>query len=139
MRRSAALAALIALLVALAIPAGAAETSSNYILTGEGRGLELAIGDQGVTLGLAISQVDSTPTALGVGAGQCALLGSESDPSDLPCTGESTATSSYPGAEGDGNLICTQSLPAPLSDIVDLKGGLRLVEVLPAQRRGPHG
>lgn len=122
MRRLAALSAVVAVIAALAIPAGAAESSkTNYVLTGEGRGLELAIGDQGVTLGLALGQVDSTPKAIGVGAGQCALLGSGSDPDSLPCTGESTSKSQYPGDGGTGDLTCTQTLPAPLGDIVALK------------------
>lgn len=122
MRRIAAFSALVALVTALALPAGAAtKTTSKFALTGEARGLELAIGDQGVTLGLALSEVDSTPKALGVGAGQCALLGDSSDPSDLPCAEENTVTTQYPGNGGTGELICTSSLPAPLNEILDLK------------------
>jgi LPXTG-motif cell wall-anchored protein len=122
MRRWAALGALVALVAALAIPAGAAEkTRSRFALKGEARGLELAVLGEGVTLGLALSQVDSLPKAIGVGAGQCSLLGSEADPNDLPCSGESTVKTEYPGDGGDGGEICINSLPAPLSDIVDLK------------------
>lgn len=122
MRRFAALGALVALVAALAIPAGAAETTkSNFALKGEARGLELAVFGQGVTLGFALSQADSTPQALGVGAGQCELLGSEADPSDLPCAQDTMVTSQYPGNGGDGSLTCKGGLPAPLNEVIDLK------------------
>lgn len=122
MRRSAALVALAALVTALALPAGAAPSSqAKYALKGEARGLELALGAEGVTLGLALSQVDSTPKAIGVGAGQCTLLGESSDPDSLPCSADNTVKTSYPGDGGNGELVCSGTLPAPLSDVIDLK------------------
>lgn len=124
MKRLFAASATLALLVALALPAGAkttVESHPEYALTGQARGLELAIGGQGVSLGLALSRADSLPSALGVGAGQCTLLGDDPDPNDLPCTEESTSSTRWPGAPGDGNELCSDSLPAPLSDVVDLR------------------
>lgn len=122
MKRVLALGAVLALVSALAIPAGAAPpTKSHFALSGEARGLEVAVGDQGVTLGLALAKLDSTPSALGVGAGQCTLLGDDEDPNDLPCADESTARSAFPGKPGSSELVCSGSLPAPLSDVVDLK------------------
>jgi LPXTG-motif cell wall-anchored protein len=109
------------LIAALAIPVGAAESKSSFALKGEARGLELAIGNQGVTLGFALAQADSAPSSLGVGAGQCELLGPEGDPDDLPCSDANTAKSSYPGNPGDADMSCSGSLPSPLSDVVDLK------------------
>lgn len=136
MKRLFAASATLALLVALAIPAGAktsVKSHTEYALTGQARGLELAIGGQGVSLGLALSRADSVPSALGVGAGQCTLLGDDPDPNDLPCTDESTSKTQWPGSPGDGAELCGESLPAPLSDVVDLriacgssKSGLRL-------------
>ena len=121
-KRLLALAALVALVTALALPAGAAsKATSNFALKGEARGLELAIGDQGVTLGFALAKVDSVPSALGVGAGQCELLGADADESSLPCSADNTVTSAYPGDAGSAQAKCLGSLPAPLSDIVDLK------------------
>ncbi len=121
MRRIAALGALVALVTALALPAGASvKTTSNFALSGEARGLELAIGDQGVTLGLAKSLVDSTPKATGIGAGQCALLGTDGDPASL-CSSDNTVITEYPGNGGDGLEVCTAGLPAPLDSVVDLK------------------
>lgn len=121
-KRSLALVALVALITALALPAGASKKpSSNFALKGEARGLELAIGDQGVTLGFALAKVDSLPSALGVGAGQCELLGADADDSSLPCSEDNTVTSAYPGDAGTDTPKCLGSLPAPLNDIVDLK------------------
>ena len=124
MKRLFAVAASIGLLVALAIPAGAktiVKTHTDYALAGEARALELAIGEQGVTLGMALSRADSAPSALGVGAGQCTLLGNDPDPDSLPCTDESTVTTNYPGTPGDGIEVCANKLPAPLDTIVDLR------------------
>lgn len=122
MKRLLAIGSLVALVTALALPAGAAgQAKSNFALKGEARGLELAIGDQGVTLGFALSKVDSTPSALGVGAGQCELLGADADESALPCAQDNTVTSQYPGDAGSDAEKCLGSLPAPLNDIVDLK------------------
>lgn len=124
MKRLFAALASVGLLVALAIPAGAktiVETHTDYALAGEARGLELAIAGQGVTLGLAMARADSAPSALGVGAGQCTLLGDDPDPESLPCTDESTVKTEYPGTPGDGAEQCAGSLPAPLNEIVDLR------------------
>ena len=120
-KRLVALVSAAALVSAFAIPAGAApKTKSNFALKGEARGLELAVGGQGVTLGLALAQSDSTPRALGVGAGQCDLLGAEADPAQLPCAEDNTARSEYPGNPGSADLICKGGLPAPLGDIIKL-------------------
>jgi hypothetical protein len=124
MKRVFAVAATIGLLVAVALPAGAktiVKTHTDYALAGEARALELAIGEQGVTLGMALSRADSVPSALGVGAGQCTLLGEDPDPDSLPCTDESTVTTRWPGTPGDGVEVCAGSLPAPLADIIDLR------------------
>jgi hypothetical protein len=124
MRRVVAVFAALVALVALAIPAGAkapVKAHTDFAVAGEARALELAIGDQGVSLGLAIAQADSTPSAVGVGAGQCTLLGDTPDPDDLPCTDESTVKTRFPGLPGDGNPKCAATLPAPLNAIVDLK------------------
>jgi len=120
-KRFVALVSAAALVSAIAIPAGAApRTKSNFALKGEARGLELAIAGQGVTLGLALAQSDSTPRALGVGAGQCELLGAEADPTQLPCSDDNTARSEYPGDPGSTDLICKGGLPAPLGDVIKL-------------------
>lgn len=122
MRRLAALSALVALVAALALPAGAAtKTKSNFALQGEARALEVAIGDQGVTLGFALSRANSLPEAIGVGAGQCTLLGDSTDPNSLPCSQENTEQSRFPGNPGDGQASCSQALPAPLSDVLALE------------------
>jgi hypothetical protein len=124
MKRLFAVGAAVGLLVALAIPAGAktiVKTHTDYALAGEARALELAIGGQGVTLGMALSRADSAPSAIGVGAGQCTLLGDDPDPQSLPCTDESTVVTNYPGTPGDGIEVCAGALPAPLNDIVDLR------------------
>lgn len=122
MKRFVALGAVLALTAALvAGPASAAGTSkANFALSGEARGLELAVLGEGVTLGLALAKVDSNPSALGVGAGQCALLGEDDDPDNLPCTDESTVKSAYPGDPGTNELICAGTLPAPLDAVLTL-------------------
>lgn len=124
MKRVFSVAAVVALVAALAIPAGAKpapKAHNEFALAGEARALELALGTQGVTLGLALSRADSAPSALGVGAGQCTLLGDDPDPNDLPCTEESSSGSNYPGAPGDGVEVCGGTLPSPMGDIVDLR------------------
>lgn len=122
MKRVFSVAAVVALVAAVAIPAGAKPKAHNeFALAGEARALELAIGTQGVTLGLALAKADSAPSAIGVGAGQCTLLGDDPDPSDLPCTEESSSQTNYPGSPGDGVEICGGALPAPLNDIIDLR------------------
>ena len=115
--------AALAAVVAMAIPAGAApvtEGHTDYALAGEARGLELAIGDQGITLGLAIARGTSVPQASGVGAGQCTLLGDEADPDNVPCNEESTVKTRFPGDPGDGAPKCATTLPAPLNTLVAL-------------------
>lgn len=120
-KRLVALVSAVMIVSALAIPAGvASETKSNFALKGEARGLELAILGEGVTLGFALSQSDSAPRAVGIGAGQCELLGAEADPGQLPCSDSSTVKSEYPGDPGTSELLCQGSLPAPLSDVIDL-------------------
>ena len=122
MRRLFCVGAVLTAVIALAIPAGAKTTAhTDFGLTGEARALELAIGEQGVSLGLSIARADSTPSAIGVGAGQCTLLGETADPDDLPCTDASTAVTRYPGTPGDGAPKCTAALPAPIDTVVDLK------------------
>jgi hypothetical protein len=108
----------------MAIPAGAkpaTKAHTEYALSGEARALELAIGDQGVSLGFALSRADSSPSAIGVGAGQCTLLGSDADPDNLPCTDDTTIKSAFPGTPGSDEAKCAGSLPEPLASIVDLK------------------
>lgn len=124
MKRTFAVFTLIAAVLALAIPAGAKtvqKARTDYALSGEARSLELAIGDQGVSLGVALSRADSTPSALGVGAGQCTLLGDDADPENLPCTDETTVTSRFPGTPGSDEDKCAGSLPEPLASLVELK------------------
>jgi hypothetical protein len=121
MKRFLALVAISALVAALVAPGAAARSTSDFALTGEARGLELALGDEGLTLGLALAQVDSAPKAIGVGAGQCALLGQDEDPDNLPCTDESTVKSRYPGQPGSSEMSCSGALPEPLSEVLNLK------------------
>ncbi|HEV3473709.1 MAG TPA: hypothetical protein VG408_11015 [Actinomycetota bacterium] len=120
-RLQAAIAALVAL-GALALPAGAAQdTTAIFALAGEARGLELGVGTQGITLGVALARADSEPSAKGAAAGQCTLLGDDPDPDSLPCSESTSAKSSYPGDGGTGKLQCAAELPPPLNDVVDLK------------------
>ncbi|MDQ3962430.1 MAG: hypothetical protein M3277_00700 [Actinomycetota bacterium] len=122
MKRVFSVAAVVALVAAIAIPVSAKTKAHNeFALAGEARALELAIGTQGVTLGMALAKADSAPSAVGVGAGQCTLIGDDPDPNDLPCTEESSSQTDYPGSPGDGVEICGGTLPAPLGDIVKLR------------------
>lgn len=124
MRRTFAVFTVIAAVVAMAIPAGAKpvqKAHTDYALTGEARALELAIGEQGVSLGVALSRADSTPSAIGVGAGQCTLLGDDADPENLPCTEETTVTSRFPGTPGSDDPKCAGALPQALAAVIDLK------------------
>ena len=117
MKRIAALLALSALIAgALVSPASSAPKSRViYGLEGEGRGLELSIAGQGVTLGLALARGDSSPSAIGVGAGQCSILGDQTDPDDLPCNESTTQKSSAPGeANATGETCAGPAIPAPL-------------------------
>lgn len=121
MKRLAALLALSALSAgALISPASSApKPRVIYGLEGEGRGLELSIAGQGVTLGLALARGDSSPSAIGVGAGQCTVIGNNPDPSDLPCNEATTEKSSTEGDEGDPGPACAApALPAPLDTVV---------------------
>ncbi len=117
-----------ALLVVLgaALPAGAQGATDEalpnpFALAGEARGLELAITDQGVTLGVAVSEADSTPQAAGLGAGQCEILG-DAGTTEAPCTAATAETSEYPGEEGDDQETCgAPSLPAPLDSLLAIR------------------
>lgn len=121
-KRILSVAALLSLLTALAAPAGAAgkTTGFDFALKSEARGLELALLGEGVTLGFALSESDSTPHALGIGAGQCEILGGEADPDGPPCTQESMARSEYPGEPGPKEPVCRVHLPEALEAVVDL-------------------
>ena len=124
MRRTVAVLAALAAVVALAIPAGAkpaTKAHTDFGASGEARALELAIGEEGVSLGVALSRADSTPSALGVGAGQCTLLGSDADPDDLPCNEDTMIESRFPGTPGDDTPKCAAALPEPLASLVDLR------------------
>ena len=124
MKRVVSVFAVLAAVVAMAIPAGAkpaATGHTDYALAGEARALELAIGEQGVTLGFALARGTSAPNAIGIGAGQCTLLGSEADPDNLPCNEESTVKAEAPGVAGDDAPKCAATLPEPLNTIVDLR------------------
>lgn len=124
MRRAVAVFSALSAVVAMAIPAGAnpaSKASTDFALSGEARALELAIGDQGVSLGVALARADSTPSAIGVGAGQCTLLGSEADPDNLPCNEDTMIKSRFPGLPGTDIPKCAGSLPEPLASLVDLK------------------
>lgn len=121
MKRSLALALVISALVLMALPAGAADGKTTYALEGEARGLELSVGEQGLTLGVALSRADSTPKALGVGAGQCSVLGQSSDPDSLPCNEETMQKSSAPGQPNDqGETCAAPAVPAPLDSVLTL-------------------
>jgi hypothetical protein len=120
--RAGALGALIALVAGSFISGAGASTRSTFALSGEARALELALGDQGLTLGVALAQVDSIPTARGVGAGQCALLGDEADPDNLPCNESTTQTSAYPAQPGDASEKCAgPDVPAPLDSVLTIE------------------
>ncbi len=113
-----------AVLVALATtpaPAGATAPAT-YALSGSGSGLELSFQGQGVTLGAAVSSGDSTPQAHGAAFGQCEVLGSNPSPGDLPCTGSTGETSSYPGHPGDARSTCASpALPPQLAGVLDVR------------------
>jgi hypothetical protein len=133
MKRSFLVGVFAALLVAAAVPAGAQQDDSTpegdaqeptirYALAGESRGLELALADQGITLGAAVSRGDSTPQASGLGAGQCELLGDGTEsPEDIPCNEATGEKSSAPGEEGsDGETCASPPLPAPIDTLLEL-------------------
>ena len=109
-------------LLAAALPAGAA-AGSTYALEGEARGLELGLGDQGLTLGVALSRGDSTPSAQGVGAGQCSILGQNPNPDELPCNESTSQSSEAPSGSSskDGTQTCAgPAIPAPLNSVLTL-------------------
>jgi hypothetical protein len=118
MKKWVSLVALVVVVAALAAPAGA-EAKSSFALAGEARALEIALGDQGLTLGFALSRADSGPSAVGVAAGQCAVLGQEADPDELPCNEETTqkTTLEEPGEAGD-QLCAGPAIPAPLDSVL---------------------
>lgn len=123
MKRTAALLALASLLVAgLISPASSAPRSRvTYALEGEGRGLELSVLGQGVTLGLALARGDSSPKAIGVGAGQCSVLGRNPNPNDVPCNEDTMEKSSTEGDSGDpGSTCASPALPQPLNTVVTI-------------------
>lgn len=111
-------------LLGAALPAATAAPARNYALEGEARGLELALGDQGLTLGVALSRGDSTPTAQGVGAGQCSVLGQNANPEELPCNESTMQSSEAPGGGSpskDGTQTCAgPAIPAPLNSVLTL-------------------
>lgn len=122
MKRLSATLLLLALVLALGLPAAAKETrKTDFALSGEARALELALGEEGVTLGLALARANSSPEAIGVGAAQCAVLGEDSDPDDLPCSDANTEKSRYPGNPGDEAPACSAEVPPPLSDVIQLE------------------
>src|SRR5688500_4613592 len=120
MKRTFALALVMSILVLGALPAGAAKTS-DFAVEGEARGLELALGEQGLTLGVALSRGNSSPFAAGAGAGQCTVLGSTNDPQELPCN-ESTMQKSSTSAGGNtpGETCAAPSIPAPLNSVLNI-------------------
>lgn len=97
------------------------EPEIRFALQGEARGLELAITEQGVTLGAAVAEMDSEPATVGLGAGQCELLG-EQGAATASCTDETSERSSYPdGERGDSAESCAApTLPAPLNTLIHL-------------------
>ncbi len=83
--------------------------------------MEVGLGTQGLTLGVALARADSTPTASGTGAGQCSLLGDEPDPDNLPCNESTTSSSSHPGEPGTPDQSCAgPAIPAPLNTILGI-------------------
>jgi LPXTG-motif cell wall-anchored protein len=124
MKRLFPLAFAILVLAGLAVPAGAAAPEgATYALEGEARGLELGLGDQGLTLGVALARGDSSPSAQGVGAGQCSILGQNPNPDELPCNEATSQSSEAPGgsASKDGAQTCAgPAIPAPLGSVLTL-------------------
>lgn len=121
MRQRTSLVMAVALLTAaLSTGAGAKTGGVDFSLKGEARALEIALGDQGLTAGFSLTQVDSTPSAIGVGAGQCEVLGSESDPDDLPCNEATTQTATLEDAGEDGDTCAGPTIPDPLGQIVTI-------------------
>ncbi|MFN2527054.1 MAG: hypothetical protein ABR505_12475 [Actinomycetota bacterium] len=113
------LAALLAALV-LPVPAHGA-LSSTFALAGEARALEVAIGQTGVSLGAAMARADSTPSASGVAAGLCELLGTQANPDSLPCNEQTKIATAYPGPSELLQACAGPALPAPLSTLIKLE------------------
>lgn len=122
MKRRLAFVVAVFVLAGAALPAGAAApTSASYALEGEARGLELGLGDQGLTLGVALSRADSKPSAQGVGAGQCSILGDNPDPEQLPCNEATAEKSSAPGEKSTEGQTCGgPQVPDPLGSVLTL-------------------
>ena len=132
MKRPLALALVVSTLVLVALPALAAGSKgATYALEGEARGLELAIGDQGVTLGLALSRGSSLPAAQGVAAGQCSILGDQTDPDNLPCNEATTQKSTSTETSTEGEVCAGPAIPAPLDSIltIDLACGSSVASI----------
>jgi hypothetical protein len=130
------MAASLLLALAPAAPAAEAKPKTRFALEGEARALELALGDQGITLGLALSRADSSPMAIGVAAGQCAVLGNNPDPDNLPCNEDTTEKSSTDGNEGKpGETCAAPSVPDPLSSVlqIDVACGSSVSNILAGQ------
>lgn len=122
MKRPFALALALSTLVLIALPAGAAPAKkATFAVEGEARGLELALGDQGLTLGVALTRGNSSPFAAGAGAGQCTVLGSNNDPAEIPCN-ESTMqkSSTATGGNTPGETCAAPSIPAPLNSVLNI-------------------
>jgi len=121
MKRVSSIVAALALVAASVAPAGAAPNgTTTYALKGTARALELALGNQGLTLGFSLAEADSTPHARGVGAGQCEVIPADSDPDGLPCSDQTTVTSEYPGDPGSAKPKCLAGLPEALSAVLTL-------------------
>jgi hypothetical protein len=109
---------IVAALGGLGAPASSQDASA-YALSGDARAAELAIAGQGVTLGAAISRADSKPSAEGLAAGQCSLLGDAPDPSKVTCEASTTEHTSAPGEGGEeGSTCAVPSLPDPLGTVL---------------------
>lgn len=109
----------LAVLVAAALQSAApAAEKLSFALSGEGRALEVAVANEGVTLGVALAKVDSAPSALGIAAAQCELLGDNADPTALPCSEAQTEQTKYPGNPGDDTPTCAGALPEPINTLV---------------------
>ncbi|HEY7875288.1 MAG TPA: hypothetical protein VIG64_09215 [Actinomycetota bacterium] len=110
-----------AALTGTATPASSQQAQA-YALSGDARAAELGIAGQGVTLGAAIARADSKPSAQGLGAGQCSLLGDAPDPTKVTCEASTAEQSSSPGEEGEAGTTCAvPSLPDPLGTVLAIQ------------------
>jgi hypothetical protein len=111
-----------AALTGAATPASSQPGAQAYALSGDARALELGVAGQGVTLGAAIARGDSKPSAEGLGAGQCSLLGDAPDPAKVTCEASTTEQSSSPGEGGEDGATCAApALPDPLGTVVAIQ------------------